>query len=87
VPDLGYVAGCQRIFCQIYGVENRQFFSVIFPVDLTLDRHKSVFFLLVSADPEEDGHDGFLRFVEITEPHLSHITVPLTAGARLSVSR
>jgi len=52
MPNLCCAAGCPRIVCQIYGVENRRFFIEILPVNLILDRHKPAFFLLVSTDPE-----------------------------------
>jgi len=57
MPHLGCLAGCPSIVCQIYGIENRQFFIDIFPVDLVLDYHSPAFFLLVSTNPEEYGHE------------------------------
>ena len=34
MPDLGGVAAAPSIVCQIYGVENGQFFVEVFPVDV-----------------------------------------------------
>src|SRR5437763_15341991 len=67
MPDLGRIARCTSLVCQIYGIENRRLFIDIFSVDLARSHHKPAFFLLVSTDPEEDGHESFFRFLEIAE--------------------
>jgi len=59
MPDLGGIARCTSLVCQIYGIENRRFFIDIFSVDLVRSDYKPAFFLLVSTDPEEDGHESF----------------------------
>ena len=59
MPDLGGIARCTSLVCQIYRVKNRRFFIYIFSVDLVRSHDKPAFFLLVSTDPEEDGHESF----------------------------
>ena len=87
MPDLGRIARCTSLVCQIYGIENRRFFIDIFSVDLVRSDYKPAFFLLVSTDPEEDGHESFSGSWKSLNLASAHIAVPVTAGARLSVSR
>ena len=56
-PDLGGVAAAPSIVCQIYGVENGQFFVEVFPVDVARGGDEPAFLLLVPTDPEKDRHE------------------------------
>ena len=52
MPDLGGVAAAPSIVCQIYGVENGQFFIEVFSIDVARGEDELAFFLFVSTDPE-----------------------------------
>jgi len=60
MPKLSCVAGGPSIGFEIDCVENRQLFTEIFPVGLALDYDEPAVFLLVSTDPEEEGHERLL---------------------------